>query len=114
MKKKWFYIVPLAILAMVLFTFIGGEVVLRLWNWLLPPLFGWRPITFWQEPLHRTGRGSVTLRRGARLYPSVRDWLGPVAFARVIELCLDLGERRQVVGVFLATDLILARRPVEM
>jgi hypothetical protein len=48
MKKKWFYIVPLAILALVLFTFIGGEVVLRLWNWLLPPLFGWRPITFWQ------------------------------------------------------------------
>jgi hypothetical protein len=22
--------------------------VLQLWNWLLPPLFGWRPITFWQ------------------------------------------------------------------
>ena len=27
---------------------IGGEVVLQLWNWLLPPLFGWRQITFWQ------------------------------------------------------------------
>jgi hypothetical protein len=22
--------------------------VLHLWNWLLPPLFGWRQITFWQ------------------------------------------------------------------
>ena len=21
---------------------------LHLWNWLLPPLFGWRQITFWQ------------------------------------------------------------------
>jgi hypothetical protein len=48
MKKKWFYIVPLAILAMLLFIVIGGEVVMRLWNWLLPPLFGWRLINFWQ------------------------------------------------------------------
>ncbi|MBI3664373.1 MAG: hypothetical protein HY234_15165 [Acidobacteria bacterium] len=33
---------------MLLFVAIGGEVVLHLWNWLLPPLFGWRQITFWQ------------------------------------------------------------------
>jgi len=26
----------------------GGEIVLHLWNWLLPSLFGWREITFWQ------------------------------------------------------------------
>ena len=39
---------PLAILAMLLFIVIGGEVVMKLWNWLLPPLFGWRQITFWQ------------------------------------------------------------------
>src|SRR6202140_5635621 len=48
MRKKWFFIAPLAIVAMVLFAFIGGEIVLHLWNWLLPPLFGWRQITFWQ------------------------------------------------------------------
>jgi hypothetical protein len=48
MKWKWVFIVPLAILAMLLFAVIGGEVVLHLWNWLLPPLFGWRQITFWQ------------------------------------------------------------------
>jgi len=48
MKKKWYFIAPLAILAMLLFAFIGGEVVLHLWNWLLPPLFGWRPLSFWQ------------------------------------------------------------------
>ena len=48
MKKKWYFIAPLGILAMVLFAFLGGEVVLHLWNWLLPPLFGWRPLTFWQ------------------------------------------------------------------
>jgi hypothetical protein len=48
MKRKWYFIAPLAILAMVVFAAIGGEVVLHLWNWLLPPLFGWRQITFWQ------------------------------------------------------------------
>ena len=47
-RKKWIFIAPLAILAMLLFIAIGGEVVLHLWNWLLPPLFGWRQITFWQ------------------------------------------------------------------
>jgi hypothetical protein len=30
------------------FIAIGGEIVLQLWNWLLPPLFGWRQITLWQ------------------------------------------------------------------
>jgi hypothetical protein len=27
---------------------ILGYVVMRLWNWLTPPLFGWHVITFWQ------------------------------------------------------------------
>jgi hypothetical protein len=48
MRWKWFLIGPAAILAMILFAFLGGEIVMRLWNWLLPPLFGWREITFWQ------------------------------------------------------------------
>jgi hypothetical protein len=48
MRRKWFWIAPLAILGMVLFIFVGGEVVRLLWNWLLPPLFGWQQITFWQ------------------------------------------------------------------
>ena|SRR5579863_7953663 len=48
MKKKWYWFAPLAILAMVAFTIIGGEIVMHLWNWLLPALFGWRMITFWQ------------------------------------------------------------------
>jgi hypothetical protein len=39
---------PLGILAMLLFVAIGGEVVKQLWNWLAPPLFGWRQVTFWQ------------------------------------------------------------------
>src|SRR5215813_1949913 len=46
--RKLFFIVPAAIIGIALFMFIGGEVVKLLWNWLLPPLFGWRTITFWQ------------------------------------------------------------------
>jgi hypothetical protein len=46
--KKLIWIAPLAILGMVLFVFIGGQIVMHLWNWLLPPLFGWRELTFWQ------------------------------------------------------------------
>ena len=45
---KLMVIGPMAILGMVLFIFIGGEIVMRLWNWLLPPLLGWRELTFWQ------------------------------------------------------------------
>ena len=48
MKRKWIFIVPAALLGMALFTFIGGEIVRLLWNWLLPPLFDLRQITFWQ------------------------------------------------------------------
>jgi len=45
MSKRWkrlIFIAPLAILGMLLFVAIGGEVVQHLWNWLLPLLFGWR------------------------------------------------------------------------
>ena len=41
-------IAPLAILGIVIFTAIGGSVVMLLWNWLAPTLFGLRLITFWQ------------------------------------------------------------------
>jgi len=45
---KLLWIAPAALLAMALFTALGGWVVRSLWNWLLPPLFGWPVITFWQ------------------------------------------------------------------
>ena len=41
-------IAPLAILGLAIFTAIGGEIVMLLWNWLAPTLFGLRLITFWQ------------------------------------------------------------------
>ncbi len=48
MKKKWIFLAPLVILGILLFIAAGGEVVRQLWNWLLPALFGWRQISFWQ------------------------------------------------------------------
>ena len=45
---KMLLIAPLAILGMMIFAFIGGEIVLHLWNWLAPELFGLQQITFWQ------------------------------------------------------------------
>src|SRR5262247_2527100 len=47
-RKKLIFIAPLAILGMFAFVAIGGLVVQLLWNWLLPSLFSWREITFWQ------------------------------------------------------------------
>jgi hypothetical protein len=48
MRRKWILIAPAAILALLLVVTLGGEIVKQLWNWLLPPLFGWPQITFWQ------------------------------------------------------------------
>lgn len=47
MRKKWwlFLVVPPAV---VLFGWLFGEMIMHLWNWLLPGLFGWKTITFWQ------------------------------------------------------------------
>ena len=47
-KKKLLWIAPLAILGFAAFIALGGQVVRLLWNWLLPNLFGWHPINFWQ------------------------------------------------------------------
>jgi hypothetical protein len=48
MRKRLIFLAPLALLAFLLFIALGGAIVMQLWNWLLPPLFGWRLITFWQ------------------------------------------------------------------
>jgi hypothetical protein len=45
---KLLLIAPLAILGMAAFAALGGYVVMRLWNWLTPVMFGWQAITFWQ------------------------------------------------------------------
>jgi hypothetical protein len=48
MRARWLWIGPVALVAFTFFIFVGGEIVRLLWNWLLPPLFGWRSISFWQ------------------------------------------------------------------
>lgn len=45
---KLFFLGPLAIVGFAIFLAIGGGIVMWLWNWLTPALFGWHAITFWQ------------------------------------------------------------------
>ena len=45
-RKKW--ILVLAPLGIAVFVFIGGQIVLLLWNWLVPTLFKGPLVTFWQ------------------------------------------------------------------
>lgn len=49
---KWYYIVPAAIVlapaAIALFVFVSGGIVMLLWNWLLPTLFGLPEVTLLQ------------------------------------------------------------------
>ena len=80
-RKRLFWIAPAAILGIALFAFIGGEIVMRLWNWLLPSLFGWRQIGFWQalgilalcrilfggSGWHRSGRSHFRRRMQERM-----------------------------------------------
>ena len=48
MRRRWIFIAPALLVGMVLLLVVGGEIVRLLWNWLLPPLFGWPEIAFWQ------------------------------------------------------------------
>jgi len=45
---KLLWIAPAALVAMAAFLALGSYVVMRLWNWLTPALFGWHTVTFWQ------------------------------------------------------------------
>lgn len=48
MKRNWAVRGLKIALFAVLFVTVFGYVVMRLWNWLLPALFGWHQIGFWQ------------------------------------------------------------------
>lgn len=89
-RRRLIFIAPLAILGFVAFIFLGGVVVQQLWNWLLPSLFGWRLITFWQGlgllalcrilfgglGLHGRGRSGMRRRmeeRCANMTPEERE-----------------------------------------
>ena len=46
--KRLIWMIPAAILGMVIFAWIGGQLVMHLWNGLAPTLFGLPQVTFWQ------------------------------------------------------------------
>jgi hypothetical protein len=52
--------------------FVFGYVVMRLWNWLIPAVFGWHVITFWQAVgiliLSKILFGGFRGRRGGRMH----------------------------------------------
>src|SRR2546427_9895837 len=87
--KRLIFIGPLAILGILLFIAIGGEIVLHLWNWLLPPLFGWREITFWQAlgllALCRILFGGFGRHGGPRSHSVIRRRLADRMADRVAE-----------------------------
>jgi len=89
---KLIVVAPLAILGILFVAFIGGEIVMHLWNWLLPPLFSWPLLTFWQALAllalcrilfggfgrHRSGRSNFRRRmwmdeRCGRMTPEERE-----------------------------------------
>ncbi|HEY2091177.1 MAG TPA: hypothetical protein VGJ81_04765 [Thermoanaerobaculia bacterium] len=72
MRKRLIFIIPAAIVGMIVFVAVGGVVVRWLWNWLTPPLFGWHLITFWQAiallALCRILFGGFGMRGGRHVY----------------------------------------------
>jgi hypothetical protein len=48
MRKNWIVKVFGMLLLMTIVIAGFGQAVLQLWNWLVPGIFGLRPITFWQ------------------------------------------------------------------
>jgi hypothetical protein len=49
MNKKWLWIlIPAALVGLAALIGLGGWIVMQLWNWLAPALFGWKLIGFWQ------------------------------------------------------------------
>jgi hypothetical protein len=102
MRKRLFIIAPFAIAGFALFIALGGGIVMKLWNWLLPALFGWHQISFWQAlgllalcrilfggfGFHGHKRSNVRSRmaeRWARMTPEERErlrqsWRGRCGF----------------------------------
>src|SRR5262252_1623774 len=48
MRRNWIQRGVKMALMIVLFTALFGFIVMQLWNWVMPAVFGWHAITFWQ------------------------------------------------------------------
>ena len=68
MRRKFIYLAPLLLAGFLGFIAFGGFLVQQLWNWLLPALFGWPALTFWQAlgllALCRILFGGISMRGG--------------------------------------------------
>ncbi len=90
MRKKLIVLAPLGILAFAAFVALGGLIVEWLWNWLVPSIFGWCQITFWQgigllalcrvlfggfgrHGYRRSGDGSRIAGRWGRMSPEEKE-----------------------------------------
>jgi hypothetical protein len=111
-RNKWiFFVAPLAL---ALFVWIGGEVVMHLWNWLLPGLFGWKQVNFWQAlgllalcrilfgglgghgGDHARGRGPMG-KRWERMTPEEREKFRQDLRSRCGDFGAPAGETREAV-----------------
>jgi hypothetical protein len=72
--KKLIFLIPIGILAVSLFGFI----VMSLWNWLVPAIFGGKLITFWQAlgvlVLSRLLFGGFSRHGGRKRWRVVDNW----------------------------------------
>jgi hypothetical protein len=48
MRRRIFFLAPFLLLGFLGLIAFGGFIVQQLWNWLVPPVFGWSVLTFWQ------------------------------------------------------------------
>jgi len=48
MKRHWFVRVLKFVLFAIVFLAVFTFVVMSLWNWLMPTVFGWHAINYWQ------------------------------------------------------------------
>lgn len=78
-RSRFLVFAPLMFLAFLAFIGLGGAVVMALWNWLVPSLFGLPAVTFWQAlgllALSRILFGGVRLS-GGRRHGMGRGWRG--------------------------------------
>jgi hypothetical protein len=77
--RKLLFIAPMAMVGMALFVVVGTLLVRALWNWLMPPLFGWPALGFWQA------LGMLALCRILVGGFGFRGSPGPFARRRIIE-----------------------------
>jgi len=82
-------------MGMALFIAIGSLIVMLLWNWLTPTLFGWPQITFWQAlgllALCRILFGGFRL--GSGTHSRVRDRISDRVSERVADRMADRWQR---------------------